>query len=139
MKNRYFPKSDFDMQIYGLFVYGDHKLIAAGVGSKPALISQYMNPNSDRESIIFRTACIFAEWIGGVDSKRGLAALREFVKFVLLADPNRQSVQPISLRAEIEKLENGIERVKELTDDMPLIRLEARKLVKRRRRQRKVR
>lgn len=77
MHTEHFSQYELEFEINKSLNFGDEGEIAKVVKKSPGMISQYLNPNDDRESPIFKAAAIFAAWIE-VDADGGLEALTTF-------------------------------------------------------------
>lgn len=81
MHTEHFSQYELEFEINKSLNFGDEGDIAKVVKKSPGMISQYLNPNDDRESPLFKAAAIFAAWIE-VDADGGLEALTTFHCFV---------------------------------------------------------
>lgn len=77
MQSKHFSQYELEFEIARSLNFGDESEIAKVVEKSPGMLSQYLNPNDDRESPIFKAAAIFAAWIE-VDADGGLEALTTF-------------------------------------------------------------
>jgi len=77
MHTEHFSQYELEFEINKSLNFGDEGEIAKVVKKSPGMISQYLNPNDDRESPIFKAAAIFAAWIE-VDADGGVEALTTF-------------------------------------------------------------
>jgi len=72
----------FEFAIYGCLNYGDEARIAEAAGKGPSYYSQLFNPEDPRESIFYRAAEDFVNWINKVDRTGGKKALAVFNGYV---------------------------------------------------------
>jgi hypothetical protein len=81
MKINHFSQSELEAAIYKTLNHGDEIAIAEKTGMGYSIVSQYLSPDNDRVSPIFRSAQMFAAMIE-IDEENGRAALDVFNYFV---------------------------------------------------------
>lgn len=86
MKSSQFDQYEFELPINNCLSYRDEEKIAAKVGVSSGMISQYINANDERESPLYKAACILTAWIE-TSCRDGEKALGIFNSFVGRALP----------------------------------------------------
>jgi predicted transcriptional regulator len=79
--NQMIDQYEFERDIYGVLAFGDETEIAKRLGKSVGLISQYLDPNNDRESPLLKAARMLAA-LADIDPIRGREALELFNMYV---------------------------------------------------------
>lgn len=77
MYSEHFTQFEVETELFRSLRYGGQEAIAEKVRKSAGMISQYMNPNDERESPFYKSAAMFAAWIED-DADAGLEALTTF-------------------------------------------------------------
>jgi hypothetical protein len=116
MNSKFFNQYELEFAIHRVLDHTDEVEIAKRVGKPPGseLLSQYLSPNNDRESPLYKAACILAAEID-IDHARGLRMLRVFNEHVERALPDEGASE---LLAKVKKCESELqglaEKIKEI-------------------------
>ncbi len=86
MHSKHFPQHEFEMGLNKHLRYKGETAIAELIHISPSMVSQYLNPNDERESPLYKAAAILAAWIED-DETGGTNALTLFNTFVHRALP----------------------------------------------------
>ncbi len=138
MQSRHFTQHELETEIAKCLAYGDETPIAKSTGVSVGMISQYLNPNDDRESVLFKAAAVLAGWIDAncIDGRKAQGVFNSFVSRALPTDESlcvdderrlshkersdfhiaESEGKPLSDR--IKELEESIEQDKVLLDAM---------------------
>jgi hypothetical protein len=86
MIDKKIPQYEFEYAIYQTLAFGDELKIAQELSVSPGIVSQYFNPNDERESVLYKAVLTLAAMIK-IDRERGCHALSIFTSFVESACP----------------------------------------------------
>lgn len=105
MQSKHFTQYELEFEVNKSLGFGDEIEIAKNAGVSAGMVSQYLNPNDDRESPIFKAAAIFAGWIEQ-DPDGGVEALTTFHCFVRRAlKGQEQSIKDCRRKSHKERAE----------------------------------
>lgn len=126
MQSRFFSQFEYEKSIYAVLEHDDETHIASGVGKSPSMLSQYLNPECERESPCFKSAAIFAEWIYR-HPERGQEALRRHIAFISRAIPGMDSTPEGLILAAVSKVETELKDVRAIVQTLPGVEWSAEK------------